>query len=82
MWDLLSSDIIIKSFRVCEISVATDGSEDNEIFVFKEDQGSEKRLALLQSKSNDIENEIEVENEEMKNDEFTDTADDEVVFSE
>ncbi|KAF7641570.1 hypothetical protein LDENG_00277240 [Lucifuga dentata] len=37
-WDKLDNDMIRKSFKVCGLSVATDGSEDSLIHCFKEGQ--------------------------------------------
>uniref|UniRef100_A0A1X7UB27 DDE-1 domain-containing protein n=1 Tax=Amphimedon queenslandica TaxID=400682 RepID=A0A1X7UB27_AMPQE len=36
-WESVTTDVIVKSFKACGISVAIDGSEDNEIHCLKSD---------------------------------------------
>ncbi len=49
-WDSLSSDMILKSFKVCGVSNAVDGSEDGEIHCFKPSGPCAEGLALLKEK--------------------------------
>ena len=59
-WNALSSDVIVKSFRSCGISLKPDGSEDNELHSSKDKTGSDtEELSLshadLDLDSDDIE---------------------------
>ena len=49
-WDSITSDIIVKSFRACGISVNTDGTNDGEIHCMKENEvafAAREKLQLL-----------------------------------
>lgn len=46
-WAAVSTETIRKSFKVCGITVALDGSEDQEISVFKAGRGCEGGLDML-----------------------------------
>ena len=51
-WDSLSTQLIIKSFKNCALTIATDGSEDDQIHCFKPDGPIPDGLALLQQARN------------------------------
>ena len=65
-WDSITSDIIVKSFRACGISVNTDGTNDGEIHCMKKNEVAfaafaareiikEATAALLQSQQQEVE---------------------------
>ena len=58
-WALISKETIIKSFKVCGVSNAVDGTEDAEISVFKPGRGCEQGLHMLQEVMAQIIQEIE-----------------------
>uniref|UniRef100_A0A914DHX2 Uncharacterized protein n=1 Tax=Acrobeloides nanus TaxID=290746 RepID=A0A914DHX2_9BILA len=47
-WDQLPKDLIIKSFKNCALTIALDGSEDDQIYCFKPDGPIPSGRALLQ----------------------------------
>ncbi len=49
-WENISVDLIQKSFKGCGISVAVDGSEDEEIHCFKKDASCPEGYELLKSR--------------------------------
>ena len=49
-WSSISTDIIVKSFRTCGISLKHDGSEDEEIHLFKETGPCPESLNVLKDK--------------------------------
>ena len=46
-WDILSTELIKKSFVLCGLTTMVDGSMDNEIHCFKPGQPCEKGRAML-----------------------------------
>ena len=50
-WNSVTTDVIIKSFRVCGISVKTDGSEDGEIHNLKKGQITAEALPITAEKT-------------------------------
>ena len=50
-WGEISSEIIMDSFKSCDITIATDASEDNVIHCFKEGQPCADGRASLAQKS-------------------------------
>ena len=46
-WDSLDRELIVHSFRICAITVATDGSEDDQIHCLKEGQPCHAGLSRL-----------------------------------
>jgi len=49
-WAKLDSELIIKSFKVCGLTNKLDGSEDDEIIVFKENKCCNGMIPLMRSK--------------------------------
>ena len=70
-WDKLDVDMIKKSFKVCGLSVNTDGSEDDLILCFREGQPcAAGREALVRVRQQDRENRREAPREEEDEDEL------------
>ena len=63
-WATVSSELIIKSFKTCSISVTTDGSEDDNIHCFKAGQVAANAAANITVKTTKLNNGEEVENED------------------
>ena len=51
-WNRLENDLIIKSFKSCELNVEADGSEDHLIYCLKEGQPCAKGLDMLKEQQN------------------------------
>ena len=49
-WDSVTTEVVIKSFQVCGISVNTDGSEDGEIHCIKEGQIAAEAFPIITDK--------------------------------
>ncbi|XP_044028000.1 uncharacterized protein LOC122864529 [Siniperca chuatsi] len=85
-WDKLDKDMIRQSFKVCGLSVRTDGSEDDLILCFREGQPcAAGREALTQLRQRSRENRCEAaqeegDEEELLNNEFVVFDDDEEDF--
>ena len=47
-WEQISKELIIKSFKNCALTIALDGSEDNQIQCFKTSGSIPNGCALLQ----------------------------------
>ena len=60
----MKKDAIVKSFKCCGISGAIDGSEDDDISIFKPGRGCEGGLNLLKSRGEEDEQDVEVDEEE------------------
>jgi hypothetical protein len=59
-WDQLPKDLIIKSFKNCALTIALDGSEDDQIYCFKPDGPIPSGRALLQqARADERNNELE-----------------------
>ena len=50
-WNSVTTEVVIKLFRVCGISVKTDGSEDSEIHCIKEGQVAAEALPTVAKKT-------------------------------
>ena len=49
-WNSLSTEVVVKSFKVCGIAVVTDGSEDSQIHCLREGKiGAERQHGKLAS---------------------------------
>ena len=48
-WSQLAQDIVVKSFKVCALNLAVDGSEDSMIHCFKKGQPCELGLDQLKA---------------------------------
>lgn len=75
-WSSVTTEVVIKSFRVCGISVSTDGSQDGEIHCVKEGEIAAEALPIIAEKTASL---FEVPSEEdYDGDPFADvTSDDE-----
>lgn len=80
-WESVSAEIIKKSFKVCGINVAVDGSEDDRIQAFKApggEVGLEKLKAWQVAEDQEMEEDVEEEEKMMLDSE--DDSDDEVLL--
>ena len=83
-WNSVTTEVVIKSFRVCGISVDTDGSEDGEIHCIKEGEIAaeaspviaEKTASLFVASEGDdcdpfVESDLEEDEDELADNELT-----------
>ena len=67
-WKSVTTDVIVKSFRTCGITVNVDGSEDNEIHCLKAGEAAHAAASLISdatSKMLDLAGEVESDDEDL-----------------